>query len=293
MASGGKLFYTHIISDFCYSMQALKQFIKGNFGNWIYRRQMNPGRKNEMDSWLQKLQGKQLDKLSDASYDVFTYHGEDGILLYLLSQLKEVPAVFIDIGAGDCIKSNCANLVTHFGWCGTFIDKDKNQLSVGRRLYKARNVQGIRFVDTEVTVNNVNQLITEAAAHRNIGLLSIDIDGNDYWIWKAIEVVQPAIVLIEAKVEFGHHSLVVPYGPNNHRSVNKEYNGASVEALRKLGEAKGYKLVGANKQGYNLFFVREEQPLRKVLTNEILDDPETMGSFYPEYFFTSQKFESV
>lgn len=293
MASVRKLFYTHIISDFCHCMQALKQFIKRNFGSWIYRRQMNPVRKNEMSSWLQKLQGKQLDKLSDASYDVFTYHGEDGILLYLLSQLKEVPAVFIDIGAGDCIKSNCANLVTHFGWSGTFIDKDKNQLSVGQRFYQASKAQGIRFVETEVTVGNVNQLITEAAAHSNIGLLSIDIDGNDYWIWKAIDVMQPSIVLIEAKVEFGLHSLVVPYGPNNHRSVNKEYNGASVEAIRKLGEAKGYKLVGANKQGYNLFFVREGQPLRKVSTKEILDDPETIGSFYPAHFFTLHQFESV
>ncbi|MEQ1676524.1 MAG: hypothetical protein ABL876_07480 [Chitinophagaceae bacterium] len=212
----------------------MKQFIKKYFGHWIYRRQVAAVRKNELENWVNQFQGKTGIKLADTSFNVFTYHGEDGILAYLISQLKDVPKTFVDIGSGDCIKSNCANLAVHFGWQGIFIDKDPKQLSVGKCFYKDKIKQGasIRFTEAEVTTGNVNQLITDAVYKNNVGLLSIDIDGNDYWIWKAIESIQPEVVLIEAKVEFGYKSLVVPYGQQNHHSADREYNGASVAAIK-------------------------------------------------------------
>ena len=127
-----------------------------------------------------------------------------------------------------------------------------------------------------------------------IGMLSIDIDGNDYWIWDAIDVIQPQIVIIEAKVEFGNKSITVPYGTANHHTVDEMFNGASVEALRKLGVKKGYKLAGANKQGYNLFFVRRDAGNIPETTAElVLNNSETKKSFYPESFFSNHKFKSI
>lgn len=276
-------------------MQAVKQFIKRNFGNWLYKKQISAARKSELKNWVKQFQGKDVSRLSDTSFNVFTYHGEDGILGYLISQLNDIPATFIDIGSGDCIKSNCANLATHFDWQGVFIDKDARQLAVGKSFYKNRISQGasISFVEAEVEMETVNQLVQRSNGDKKIGLLSIDIDGNDYWVWKAIESIQPEIVLIEAKVEFGYKSLAVPYGSQNHHSVDNMYNGASVEALKKLGASKGYKLVGANKQGYNLFFVKEQRSLPEVAAEFVLDDPETIRSFYPETFFTTHKFEII
>ncbi len=276
-------------------MQAVKRFIKKNFGQWVYSRQCNPIQKNNIESWVEQLQQKPIENLSDASFDVFTYHGEDGILFYLANKLPNVSPTFIDIGAGDCIKSNCANLAVHHGWQGVFIDKSSEQLAVGKSFFKHQINKGadIRFIQTEVTRENVNRLMTGNLINNKVGILSIDIDGNDFWIWKAIEQVQPEIVVIEAKVEFGLKSIAVPYGNHNHHSVDSKYNGASVEALRQLGLTKGYKLVGANKQGYNLFFVKQNSPLPEVATASVLDNEETSSSFYSEIFFASHKFEIV
>ena len=129
-----------------------------------------------------------------------------------------------------------------------------------------------------------------------IGLLSIDIDGNDYWIWDSLEIIRPAIVVIEAKVEFGMKSIVVPYSNENHHRFDKRYNGASVEALHKLGVRKGYTLVGANAHAYNLFFIDNmylKPPFQAVETATLLQHPETIKSLYPASFFESHTFVSI
>ena len=179
-------------------------------------------------------------------------------------------------------------LAIHYCWEGVFIDKDAARLGVGKSFYK--KYPGVKFIEAEVRMDNVNQVLSNVPG--NAGLLSVDIDGNDYWVWKAIDRIRPRIVVIEAKVEFGEKNLIVPYGPNNHHSSDKMYNGASVEAFRRLGKEKGYKLIGANKHGYNLFFVEENEPIRAVSTTEILAAKEITPSFYSDDFFTDRKFET-
>ncbi|MBL0308112.1 MAG: hypothetical protein IPQ25_19435 [Chitinophagaceae bacterium] len=276
-------------------MLSIKTWIKRNFSEWIYYRNKRPDRKSEMENWLNELCRRQISKLSDSSYNNFTYHGEDGILLYLLRQIKDVPNVFVDIGAGDCIKSNCANLAVHYGWDGVFIDKNDKQIAIGRRFYRTMIDRGrdIRFLEQMIIPENVNNLLENAGMGGEIGLLSIDVDGNDYWIWEAIKVIKPRIVVIEAKVEFGTRNVIVPYGDHNHYSVDKMYNGASVEAIRKLGKMKGYKMAGSNRQGYNLFFVRQEENITEESVDSVLSDPETIQSFYPESFYKKHNFITV
>ena len=89
--------------------------------------------------------------------------------------------------------------------------------------------------------------------------MSIDIDGNDYWIWDALEAVNPRVVVIETHVEFGMNNIVVPYSagyvfPGKH----PVYHGASPVAMAKLAARKGYRLVGANRYGFNEFYVRDD-----------------------------------
>lgn len=241
------------------------------------------------------MAGKPPARLRDASYDIFTYHGEDGIIGFLLSRLSGVPPVFADIGSGDCIKSNCAYLAVHEGWKGCFLDTQAEQLEVGKKFYGARGGKdnGIRFLQAYITPENVNGLLSGAGLNGEIGLLSIDIDGNDFWIWKAIGVIRPRIVVIEAKVEFGIDNRVVPYAKSNHHSADKMYNGASVEALKELGRQKGYKLAGANKQGYNLFFVQQHELIQEEQVVDILSDPEIRRSFYPPSFFMEHQFSKA
>ena len=276
-------------------MHSFKAFIKKYFSGWKYYRQNQAAKRSDMDAWHNRLREKSITKLCEASYDNFTYHGEDGIILYLLNQMADVPSVFVDIGAGDCIKSNCANLAVHYGWEGIFIDKSEKQLAIGKRFYQSVVDKGqkIRILNETVLADNVNEILSRAGMNGEIGLLSIDIDGNDYWIWKAIEKIKPRIVVIEAKVEFGKNDLIVPYSGDNHHSVDKMYNGASVEAIRKLGKMKGYKMAGSNRQGYNLFFVRQEENVIEESVDSVLSDPETIQSFYPESFYTTHKFITV
>jgi len=273
-------------------MQGIKNWVKRNFAGLLYGRKKDPARKIALLEHLRAYDNKIPERLSDASFDIFTYHGEDGIISYLTHLLKQVPPVFIDAGAGNCITGNCSTLAIHFRWKGIFIDKDEKQIETGKRFYRdlLKDGSGINFISNTITPQNINALISSTGIEGEIGLLSIDIDGNDYWIWKANDIVRPRIVVVEAKVEFGEMDLIVPFGKNNHRSSDIRYNGASVEALRKLGEKKGYKLVGANKQGYNLFFVQQHEAIPAVTAKDVLWNPDTIDSFYPAEFFKQHKF---
>lgn len=270
-------------------VQRLKKIVKKYFSAWLYRRQLEPAAYRR----LQEAAGDAATPPGEASADLFTYHGEDGIIQNLLQHLGGVPGYFVDIGSGDCIKSNCSTLAVHEGWKGVFFDADKSNLAIGRRFYKTISLQkGLQFSQAFVSPQNVNGLLAQAGAPPEIGLLSIDIDGNDYWIWEALQA-RAQIVVIEAKVEFGEKEIVVPYSPQNLRAVDIAYNGASVEALRRLGERKGYTLVAANRYGYNLFFIRREAvkpPLRALSSAEVLLHPDTVRSFYDDAFFSQHSF---
>lgn len=274
-------------------MQEFKKLIKRYGSHFLYQQQI---KRQAYTTLLDKLGKVVVPPLSNASADIFTYHGEDGIIQFVLKNLQDVPPVFIDIGSGDCIKSNCAVPAVHQNWRGVFLDADKKQLDIGKAFYKKLGKSDLCFQNFYITPNNINQLIEESGLKGLVGLLSIDLDGNDYWVWKAIEVVQPLIVVIEAKVEFGARNIIVPYSKDNHHSIDKMYNGASVEALRKLGHEKGYTLVGANRQGYNLFFIPHhlvQPPFYPAATNDLLQYETTQSSFYPDSFFQEHGFITV
>ena len=276
-------------------MQLLKTWIKRNFASQLYRHKCKREAGELFRSWIHSFSIDPDFPVQAASRDLFTYHGEDGIIAWLLSRLKDVPPVFADIGSGDCIKSNCASLAVHAGWTGYFIDSNDQQLEIGKSFYQkaGKGISFFSFINEKVTPFNVNDLLKKAGISGKTGLLSIDIDGNDYWIWKALDVIQPRIVVIEAKVEFGPGNYAVPYGDFNHHSGDARYNGASVDAFRRLGLEKGYKLVAANKQGYNLFFVQEQENIKTMSVEEVLSDPDTQQSFYKEDFFNSHRFVTV
>ena len=103
---------------------------------------------------------------------------------------------------------------------------------------------------------------TVLARQGPLGILSIDIDGNDYWIWQAITSVQPAIVICEFNAVLGDmRPIVVPYDSAFQRlraHFSGQYFGASIAALKSLARAKGYTFVGTNSNGVNAFFLKEE-----------------------------------
>jgi len=215
-------------------------------------------------------------QLEDTACNVFTYHGEDGLLLYLITHLPSIPRTFLDIGSGDCVKSNCALWAVHFGWTGLFIDADRRNIAIGRSFYSRLPYTRFvppRFICATVTPENVQALLTGI---QDVGLVSIDIDGDDYWIWKSLPL-RPWIVIIEARIEFGAVPVVSRYGAGGRAPA-----GASVTALCSLAEEKGYTLAAYNRHGYNLIFVRKDltgQGIKALDPAVLLSDPTVAACF--------------
>jgi hypothetical protein len=201
----------------------------------------------------------------DVGFRVFSEFDEDGILLFLLGMIGIGTASFVDIGSGDGFTgSNTANLALNMGFDGVFIDANPERIDQGRLFYGRHpdtRLYPPRFVQSKVMRSNVNALIDGAGCATEVDVLSIDIDGNDYWIWDAITRITPRIVCIETHVEFGTRSIVVPYDENyTPPGKHPHYHGASPVAMAKLGAKLGYRLVGANRFGFNTFYVRQEYP---------------------------------
>jgi hypothetical protein len=119
-----------------------------------------------------------------------------------------------------------------------------------------------RFVHAWITAENVDSLIGGNGFRSEIDLLSLDIDGVDYWLWNAIEVVSPRVVIAEVQAIWGsERSVTVPYSPDFRAGFFKGfgiYSGASLPAFVKLGRKKGYRLVGCQRYGFNAVFLRND-----------------------------------
>jgi hypothetical protein len=133
-----------------------------------------------------------------------------------------------------------------------------------------------------VTAENINELLSRAGFTGEIDLLSIDIDFNDYWVWKAVEAARPRVVVIEYNAALRPPmSLVVPYSPDRMMSGGN-YFGASLEALVRLGRAKGYRIVGCSFAGVNAFFVRDD-----LCAGHFLEPATAEEHFEPSRYFAS------
>jgi hypothetical protein len=216
---------------------------------------------------LGRIEFRQLDissvpqKITDVEFKVFSQWGEDGIIQYLVKAINPKTKIFVEFGVESYEESNTRFLLVNNNWSGLIIDGSDSHITYikNQQLYWQRN---LKAVSAFITAENINTIFQENGVSGEIGLLSVDVDGNDYWIWKAINTVNPAIVVCEYNFRFGaEKSITVPYDPSFVRSnahYSMIYFGASLQALTKLGEEKGYVLVGCNSAGNNAFFVRKD-----------------------------------
>ena len=208
------------------------------------------------------LRGDPLPSVWDTGLRIFSQNDEDGIVLFIFGVTGTQTRTFVEIGTGDGLECNCANLAINFGWHGLFVDGNADAIERGRTFY-AQNPDTFlhppKLVCAHVKRENVNDVIRNAGFEGEIDLLSIDIDGNDYWIWDAVDCISPRVVVIETHIEFGMRSIVVPYDETYvYPGVDPCYHGASPVAMAKLANRKGYRLVGANRYGFNTFYVRND-----------------------------------
>ncbi len=204
---------------------------------------------------------QRLKALHDVEFSVYSQWGEDGIIDWLIERLPDIPHTFIEFGVEDYRESNTRLLLKMRNWSGLVIDGSqkniddiKNQGIYWRHELTAR----CAFIDRD----NINHLIESAGLMGEIGLLSVDIDGNDYWVWQAIEVVSPVIVVCEYNAVLGDvYPITIPYQASFQRTnadPSNLYFGASIQALISLGQSKGYTFVGTTLTGVNAFFIRND-----------------------------------
>jgi hypothetical protein len=271
-------------------MSILKDFLKDKFLIFKIRNRMFPSvqidQRNMYLKYRKMMLDNQLPKLSETGFRVFSQFEEDGKLLFIFSLLEMTNKRFVEIGSDDGINSNSANLYFNFGWHGLFIDGNPKSIRRGRKFFRKYPHPWFyqpKFTCARVKRENVNQLIEEAGIKGEIGLLSIDIDGNDYWVWDAISVVDPQVVIIETHNEFGLNNIVVPYDPEYFfPGKHPVYHGASPVAMNKLAQRKGYRLVGANELGFNFIFVRNDllkKELPEVSVESVLTHPSVQEGY--------------
>ena len=213
---------------------------------------------------LAEIHNKALD-LDTIAFDEYSETGEDGILLYIYSIIGTTNRKFVDIGAGGINGSNTANLILNHDFTGLLIDGNEKSIKSAREFFEFQQVaSGLTMLSTFVTAENINDLIRQSGIQGEIDLLCIDIDGMDYWVLNAIDFIDPRVVVLEYQDILGpERAWTVPYKKDfdvHSYPVNKETNnycGASLRAFTKLCNARGYRLVGCNKTGWNAFFVKK------------------------------------
>lgn len=199
--------------------------------------------------------------LREFEFKVYSQWGEDGIIEHLAGRIPIPSKVFVEFGVENYTEANTLFLLKHRNWKGLVIDgsaENIESIRKGRVLWKYDLYAECSFITRE----NINEVIARNGVSGDIGLLSVDIDGNDYWVWEAITCINPRIVIAEYNSLFGPSAAVtIPYRADFQRTSahpTKLYYGASIAALTHLARTRGYSLVGGNSAGNNVFFVRND-----------------------------------
>lgn len=207
------------------------------------------------------VKDKKLNTLEEAEFQVYSQFGEDGIIQWLIHNIDIESKTFVEFGVEEYSEANTRFLLMNNNWSGLVMDgseENMKRLNSWEYLWKYDLKTSAAFI----TKDNINQLISDAGFQGDIGILSIDLDGNDWWILNAIDCVSPRILICEYNNIFGDEKKVtVPYDAEFMRTekhYSNLYWGCSIAAFRGWAEENGYYYMGSNSAGNNAFFVRKD-----------------------------------
>jgi len=217
----------------------------------------------QIQSYLNN-QRASIGRLDEVEFQIFSQFGDDGIIQYLVNKLDIPNKVFIEFGVENYKEANTRFLLINNKWSGLVMDGSKQNTDfIGRDALCWSN--DLHVTHSFITAENINELISDFLSKgypSEIGILSVDIDGNDYYVWKKIDVINPVIVICEYNAIFGDQkALTIPYDPDFYRFKNDHtpFYGASLKCLCILAEQKGYHLIGCNGNGNNAYFIRKDK----------------------------------
>jgi hypothetical protein len=206
---------------------------------------------------LENVDSLQVIDLRLAELKIFSQNGEDGIIAELVRRLPVKDQWFIEFGVEDGTECNTRWLAEGLGWSGLYFEPNaKNCAALALRWAGSATVS---VVQEAVTPEIVGSLFERHEVPHQFGVLSIDVDGQDYWIWKALPAAyRPAVVVIECNTSYPSGVSRVERQGLPWRPDHSDSFGASLEALSQLGRCRGYSMVHVELAGVNAFFVRDD-----------------------------------
>ena len=226
-------------------------------------------------------------RLERYGYKVYSQNDEDGILAEIFRRIDVTNRQFLEFGVENGLENNTLNLLEQ-GWSGAWLEGDPRHVAAIEHGFKRKIDAGnLRVRNAMIDRDNINSLIQSLALPRDLDLLSIDIDGNDYHVWEAIAAIEPRVVVIEYNAKFRPPTQWVMRYDAAHRWDGTDQFGASLESMTELGRRKGYQLVGCNITGANAFFVKT------ALAGDRLATPADTATLYlPARYFLTASFIS-
>lgn len=206
---------------------------------------------------------------------VFSQNGEDGIIEEILNRIGTTNKYFVEFGVENGKECNTRFLLEKKSWSGLWMDGSEENGRSARSTFKDFS---LKFTTTIITAENIESLFQSENVPSELDILSIDIDGNDFWVWKAITNYKPRLLIIEYNASYlPPQKWVMPYKAD-HMFDGTRHFGASLTSLVELGKEKGYTLIACDKAGVNAFFLR----------NDLLSDKFLLES--SEYFYSAPKY---
>lgn len=239
----------------------VEQKLEMLFGNDLKNPKVNLG---QIQTYLNK-QRTDVKSLHDVEFQVYSQFGDDGIIQYLIHKLDIPNKVFIEFGVENYKESNTRFLLVNNKWSGLVIDGSATNVDYIKRDVLSWS-NDLHASHSFITAENINDIITnflKKGYPDEIGILSVDIDGNDYHVWKAINTVNPVMVIAEYNALFGvEKAWSIPYQADFFRldaDPTSTYWGASLKCLCLLAAEKGYDFIGCNSNGNNAYFIRKDK----------------------------------
>jgi hypothetical protein len=221
-----------------------------------------------------------IKNIQEYEFQVYSQWGDDGIIQFLIRYLDIDDKRFVEFGVENYKECNTRFLLVNNNWTGLVMDgsaMNVKQIKDEEIYWKYNLTACSEFV----TAENINGLLSKNGFAGDLGLLHIDIDGNDYWVWKAIEVSKPIIVIVEYNSVFGFDNpWTIPYTQDFVRTTFHQSNlyfGASILSLCDLAKEKGYIFIGCNSNGNNAYFIREDK--KKDLREKSCSDGYVLSKF--------------
>ncbi len=224
-------------------------------------------------------------RLERFGFKVFSQNDEDGIIQEIFNRIGTSNQYFVEFGVQDGLENNTRYLLNK-SWKGLWLEGDDDFVKrIGKTFASNIKQDILRILQTFVTRENIDDTLKGFSLPKDLDLLCIDIDGNDYHVWEAITCISPRVVVIEYNAKFPPPTRWIMAYDQEHIWDGSDYFGASLSSLVELAEKKGYRLVCCSIAGVNAFFVKND------LAKNKFQAPFTAHNFYePARYYLMEAF---